>query len=186
MGLRYHDGMAVPYEATGRTDQKSRTRQALVAATRELLAEGSTPTVEDAAAARRHLAAPPPTGTSPTSAALLLAAHPQIQHDSLLGDDAPADVEARLDAVMARSPRSTRLGAAAAHLAATVAGAGAEHAVLRQGRAIGWIEDALAPLRRSHPHVDTRRLAIAIRSATGIEALIWLTRHRRSNPRPGW
>jgi AcrR family transcriptional regulator len=41
--------MAIPYEATGRTQQKSRTRQALVEATHELLAEGLTPQVEDAA-----------------------------------------------------------------------------------------------------------------------------------------
>jgi hypothetical protein len=52
---------------------------------------------------------------------------------------------------------------------------GAEQPVLRQGRAIGWIEDALAPLRATHPDVDVRRLAVAIRSATGIEALVWLT-----------
>ncbi len=52
---------------------------------------------------------------------------------------------------------------------------GAEKPLLRQGRAIGWIEQALAPLRDSHPRVDITRLAIAIRSATGIESLIWLT-----------
>jgi hypothetical protein len=39
---------------------------------------------------------------------------------------------------------------------------------------IGWIEDALAPLNHTHPDIDTYRLAIAIRSATGIESLIWL------------
>ena len=52
---------------------------------------------------------------------------------------------------------------------------GAEQPVLRQGRAIGWIEDALAPLRTTHPAVDAHRLAVAIRAATGIEALVWLT-----------
>ncbi|MFI9846540.1 hypothetical protein ACIHFD_56630 [Nonomuraea sp. NPDC051941] len=46
---------------------------------------------------------------------------------------------------------------------------------LRGGRAIGWIEDALAPLRDTHPGLDIRRLAVTIRSATGIESLIWLT-----------
>ncbi len=49
MGSRYHDDVTMPYESTGRTAQKSRTRLALVAATRELLAAGLTPTVEDAA-----------------------------------------------------------------------------------------------------------------------------------------
>jgi hypothetical protein len=50
-----------------------------------------------------------------------------------------------------------------------------ERSVLRQGRAIGWIADALEPLATTHPHVDRRRLAIAIRAACGIEALVWLT-----------
>jgi hypothetical protein len=50
----------------------------------------------------------------------------------------------------------------------------ADQPVLRQGRAVGWIAEALTPLRQSHPHVDIDRLAVAIRSATGIETLIWL------------
>jgi hypothetical protein len=39
-------GMSTPYELTGRTHQKARTRAAMVAATRQLLAEGVAPTVE--------------------------------------------------------------------------------------------------------------------------------------------
>ena len=45
----------------------------------------------------------------------------------------------------------------------------------RQGRAIGWIEDALAPLRERMPAPELRRLVLAIRATTGIEALVWLT-----------
>ncbi|MEV4398108.1 hypothetical protein [Nonomuraea sp. NPDC049607] len=52
---------------------------------------------------------------------------------------------------------------------------GAAQPHLRGGRAIGWIEDALAPLRDTHPGLDVHRLAVAIRSATGIESLVWLT-----------
>ena len=53
----------------------------------------------------------------------------------------------------------------------------AEHApgLLRQGRAIGWIEEALSPLRTSMPESELARLVLAIRSATGIEARVWLT-----------
>src|SRR5258708_35513 len=47
--------------------------------------------------------------------------------------------------------------------------------ILRQGRAVGWIEDALAPLQETRPDIDIYRLAVAMRSATGIESLIWLT-----------
>jgi hypothetical protein len=46
---------------------------------------------------------------------------------------------------------------------------------LRQGRAIKWIEDALSPLRPDMSAAEVNRLAIAIRSATGIESLVWLT-----------
>ena len=50
-----------------------------------------------------------------------------------------------------------------------------ESGQLRQGRAIGWIEEALAPLRGRMPEAQLRRLVLAIRSATGIEARVWLT-----------
>ena len=46
---------------------------------------------------------------------------------------------------------------------------------LRQGRAIGWITEALEPLGDRLTEAETHRLVLAIRSATGIEALVWLT-----------
>ena len=168
--------MPVPYEATGRRDQKARTREALVAATRRLLADGVNPTVEQAAAEAR-ISRTTAYRYFPSQRALLLAAHPEISQRSLLPADAPADdVAARLDQVLVAFARvnldwepqlrtSLRLSLEP----------GAEQPVLRQGRAIDWIEDALAPLRVSHPGVDVRRLAIAIRATTGIESLIWLT-----------
>jgi hypothetical protein len=33
----------------------------------------------------------------------------------------------------------------------------------------------VSPLRTTHPAADVHRLAVAIRAATGIEALVWLT-----------
>jgi len=182
MGRRYHDGMPVPsgqppYEQTGRRQQKTRTREALVAAARRLQADGSTPGVEDAAAAA---------GISRTTAyryfpnrrSLLLATHPEIEFESLLPADAPRDPAARLELVIREQIRITREWEprlrAALRLSLEEAAAG-EPPLLRRGRAIGWIEDALAPLRETHPELDLHRLALAIRSAAGIEALIWLT-----------
>lgn len=167
--------MSMPYEATGRTSQKSRTRQALVAATRELLSEGLTPQVEDAAT-RASISRTTAYRYFPNQRSLLLAAQPQISPETLLSDDAPTDPVARLDVFMTAFTRynfdwepqlrtSLRLS-----LEPGTTGQPA----LRQGRAIRWIEDALAPLRDRHPHVDVPALAVAIRSATGIEALIWL------------
>ncbi|MFA6577341.1 MAG: TetR/AcrR family transcriptional regulator, partial [Nocardioides sp.] len=46
---------------------------------------------------------------------------------------------------------------------------------LRQGRAIGWITEALEPLRGQLTDDGLHHLVLAIRSAIGIEALVWLT-----------
>src|ERR687885_900450 len=93
--------MEVPYLHTGRTNQKARTRDALIAAARRLLAEGVTPTVEEAAGeasvgrttAYRYF---------PNSRALLAATYPEIEIRSLLGADPPEDPLARLE-IMAES-----------------------------------------------------------------------------------
>jgi AcrR family transcriptional regulator len=174
MGSRYHDGVTTPYESTGRSAQKSRTRLALVTATRELLAAGLTPKVEDAAE-QAGISRTTAYRYFPNQRSLLLAAHPTISPETLLPTDAPTDVKARLDALMTAfteynftwEPQlrtSLRLSLEPA----------ADQPVLRQGRAIGWIAEALTPLQGTHPHIDIHRLAIAIRSATGIETLIWL------------
>jgi AcrR family transcriptional regulator len=182
MGSRYHDGVATPYESTGRTAQKSRTRQALVAATRDLLAEGHTPKVEDAAE-RSGISRTTAYRYFPNQRSLLLAAHPAISPDTLLPADAPTDLRARLDLFMAEFTRynltwepqlRTSLRLSLEPAAGPATGPATGRPVLRRGRAIGWVADALAPLRHSHPHVDVDRLAVAIRSATGIETLIWL------------
>lgn len=168
--------MSVPYEASGRTRQKGRTRSALVEATRELLTNGVTPTVEEAAVtagisrttAYRYF---------PTQRALLMAAYPEIELESVLPDGAPADPSARLDLVVRALGRINADWEPALRAALRLsldATDPAERPLLRGGRAIGWIEDALAPLRATHPDLDVRRLAVAIRSAVGIEALVWL------------
>jgi AcrR family transcriptional regulator len=168
----------VPYEATGRTRQKARTRSALIAVARDLVAQGIPITIDDAAAA---------TGISRTTAyryfpsqrALLLAAHPEIRAMSLLPPNAPDDPGARLDLVV---EAFTRLVADTEPQQRTMLRLSLQAdpseqtaGVLRQGRAIGWIDDALSPLRSRLSAKELRRLVLAIRSATGIEARVWLT-----------
>lgn len=46
---------------------------------------------------------------------------------------------------------------------------------LRQGRAITRISEALQPLHGRMTDEEIHRLVLAIRSATGVEALVWLT-----------
>ena len=77
MRPRYHGDVTMPYESSGRTAQKSRTRLALVVATRELLAAGLTPKVEDAAE-RAGISRTTAYRYFPNQRSLLMAAHPTI------------------------------------------------------------------------------------------------------------
>jgi len=170
--------MSIPYELAGRTRQKQRTRSALVAAARELVAEGETPTVDEAAA-RASVSRTTAYRYFPNQRALLVAAHPEIEVRSLLPDSAPSDVAARLDAVVAaflhlivdtEAQQRTML-----RLSLDPDPIHRGELPLRKGRAIRWIGEALSPLRGQLGERDLRRLILAIRSAAGIEALVWLT-----------
>src|SRR5262245_9785385 len=169
--------MSISYETSGRTRQKARTRQAMVAAARDLLAAGEMPTVEqaaDAAGVSRATAY----RYFPNQRDMLVAAHPELEARSLLGIDPPHDVDARLDRVVEELTRivienepglRTML-----RLSLEADSSHRERLLLRQGRAIGWLEDALQPLRGTIPKADVRRLVYAIRCVVGVEALVWL------------
>jgi AcrR family transcriptional regulator len=168
--------MAMPYEQTGRRNQKSRTRDALVTAARALLADGVTPTVEEAAQAAA-VSRTTAYRYFPNQRALVGAAHPQIDQESLLPADPPADPEQRLDLVLHATGQIVRDWEAQLRASLRLSlepGADPTGPVLRRGRVIGWILDALAPLAATHPDLDLHRTAVAIRSATGIEAFVWL------------
>lgn len=170
--------IASPYELTGRTQQKARTRAAMVAATRALLAEGVTPTVEQAAE-RAVISRTTAYRYFPNQRALLIASYPELDVPSLLDDAAPADPAGRLELVTANLARQTLEHEPELR---TMLRLSLESPVpspqalpLRQGRAIAWIEDALSPLRTRIPETELRRLVLAIRATLGIEALVWLT-----------
>jgi AcrR family transcriptional regulator len=169
--------MSTAYERSGRTRQKQRTRNDLVTAARELITQGgAAPTVEEAAAAA---------SISRTTAyryfrsqgELLAAAHPELELTSLLPPDVGNDPETRLlaavrafiETLLEYEPQQRtmlRLSLDAATLPSQLP--------LRQGRAIGWFEEALAPAGPQLSEAGVRRLAIAVRSAVGIESLVWL------------
>jgi hypothetical protein len=88
----------VPYLHTGRISQKARTRDALIAAARQVLANGATPTVE-AAAAGASVGRTTAYRYFPNSRALVAATVPEIEMSSLLGPDPPEDPLARLEIV---------------------------------------------------------------------------------------
>jgi AcrR family transcriptional regulator len=170
-------GMSIPYERSGRTQQKGRTREALVAATRALIAEGNSPTVEDAAA-RANISRTTAYRYFANQRALLIAAHPEIDRLSLLGENPGLDPEARLTAALSEFLQITVATEPQLRMALRLSldGAASQPAtMLRSGRAIAWLEDALSPLRTRMSKATLRRLVCAIRSAAGIEALVWLT-----------
>ncbi|MFY9915135.1 MAG: TetR/AcrR family transcriptional regulator [Nocardioidaceae bacterium] len=168
--------MSTSYEKVGRTRQKQRTRDALVSATRHLIEQGEiAPTVEQAAeyasvsrtTAYRYFS---------SQDALLVAAHPEITAVSLLPDVASegSDPQARfakavgafVDMVVDTEPQLRAMLRVSLE-------PGSKDLPLRQGRAIGWFEDGMEGLPLAAP--ERRRLAQAVRSAVGIESLIWLT-----------
>jgi len=166
------------YELIGRTQQKQRTRQALVAAARELVAQGVTPTVE-ASAAKASISRTTAYRYFPNQRTLLLSAHPEMEARSLLPENPPEDPEDRLDIVIQTflrlivdtEPQQRTMLRLSLDPDPSLRG----ELPLRQGRAIGWISEALAPLRDRMSEAQLRRLAVAIRSVAGIEPLVWLT-----------
>lgn len=170
-------GMSIPYAATGRVQQKNRTRAAMVAAARELLAEGAALTVEQAADRA---------GVSRTTAYryfvnqrdLVVAICPELDVPTLLGPDAPSDPIARLDRVtekigeflLANEPALRAM----LRLSLGPTAPDRDALVFRQGRAIGWLEDALSPLRKRLGKPAVKRLVLAIRATCGIEPFVWL------------
>lgn len=169
------NAMSRDYVDAGRTQQKQRTRDQLLAAAWQLMERGDTPRVEEAAEAA---------GISRTTAyryfasqaELLAAAFPETATASLLPDPAPGDARERVAAV------ATGLGEVldrTEHLQRTMLRLSLDSAPhdlpLRQGRAIGWYAEALEPLRDQLGDEGLRRLAVALRAVSGIETRVWLT-----------
>jgi len=169
--------MSTAYEQHGRTAQKQRTRAALVAAARELVARGATLTVEaaaDAATISRTTAY----RYFPNQRALLAAAHPATDTPSMLPADPPSDPHERVELVVTNFLkmllRDEQQQRTMLRLSLEPAGDEPHELPLRQGRAIGWLTEALEPARPMLGDAGLKRLVFAIRSAIGIEALVWL------------
>jgi AcrR family transcriptional regulator len=170
--------VSTSYLETGRSAQKQRTRDALITAARQLIADGAAPSV-DAAAAAAGVARATAYRYFPSQLALLSAAHPETTTRSLLPDKAPdGDVAKRLDLVVSAFTRliadTDAQQRTMLRLSLETATGGPSELPLRQGRAIAWIAEALEPLRGELSDAQLKRLVLAIRSAIGIEARVWL------------
>jgi AcrR family transcriptional regulator len=171
-------GVTVPYELTGRTNQKARTRDALIAGTRGLLAQGVTPTMERVAASA-SISRTTAYRYFPTLRELLVAAYPHIEDRSLLGADPPSDPAARLEIVAEDQTRRILKYEpemrAVLRLSLDTDPTDGQELPMHRGLRIGWIEDALAPLRGHVPDHDLQQLTYGIGATLGIEAFVWLT-----------
>jgi AcrR family transcriptional regulator len=169
------NAMSMAYLESGRARQKQRTRDHLIAAARELITSGDTPTVEEVAAAA---------GISRTTvyryfasqAELLAAAYPETVATSVLPEPPPSDPGDRVavvaDFVIARVQANEPQQRAMLRLSLGET----EHELpLRQGRVIGWFTDALQPLAKELGADTVHQLALALRAACGIEARVWLS-----------
>ncbi len=170
--------MSRSYEGVGRTRQKERTRAALVAAARELVAAGGAVPTVAAAAAAAGISRTTAYRYFPSQHDLLIAAHPEVETTSMLTEPVPEDVVARVESVVRRflamivetEPQQRTM------LRLSLSDGVDRRALpLRQGRAIGWVSEALEPWRTRLGDDGVRRLAVAVRAVSGIESLVWLT-----------
>jgi AcrR family transcriptional regulator len=170
--------MSMADEQSGRARQKQRTRMALVAAARELVARGGRPPTVAEAAEAALVSRTTAYRYFPTQRSLLLAAHPEVAATSMLPGDVGEDPEERVAAVvrgfmamvMDTEPQQRTMLRLSLEEDAE-----SRHLPLRQGRAIDWFAEALEPLRVQLGDDGVRRLAIAVRAVSGIESLVWLT-----------
>ena len=167
--------VSTEYLESGRTRQKQRTRDQLIAAARELITAGDTPRVEEVAAAA-GISRPTAYRYFASQAELLAAAYPETAAASVLPDPPPAAVDERVAAVarfvIGRVQENETQQRAMLRLSL---GDVPHELPLRQGRVIPWFVEALAPTAESMGEVAVHRLALALRAVCGIETRVWLS-----------
>jgi len=166
--------------STGRAAQRRRTRAAIVAATRQLVAEGKTPSIDEIAAAadvsRRTIYM-----YFPTVDQLLLDAtvgllseatvDASLDHDRF-GDDVIARTDALATTLVGLAPDTLPLGRKIIRLTVdTPTQADGER---RGYRRVEWIERAFEPLRSRVTAEEYERLVSALSLVLGWEAMVVL------------
>jgi len=167
--------MSMDYVESGRTRQKQRTRDQLIAAARELISRGDTPRVEEVAEAA-GVSRPTAYRYFASRAELLAAAYPETGAASVLPDPPPEALDERvaavarfvIDLVEENEPQQRAM------LRLSL-GEVPHELPLRQGRVIPWFREALEPMAESIGDEGVRRLALALRAACGIETRVWLS-----------
>jgi AcrR family transcriptional regulator len=175
-------GRATPPQpaAGGRVAQRRRTREAIVAATKRLLAEGGSPSV-DAIAAAADVSRRTVYMHFPTLDQLVLDATVGMlsegRVDAMLdpdrhGDDALARVDGLVQALVALAPETLPLGRKIIRL--TVDADAPADGARRGFRRRQWIERAVEPLRPRLSDEQFTRLVSALSVLLGWEAMVVL------------
>ena len=113
----------------------------------------------------------------PNVSALLLATYPHSEARSLLGEDTPDDPVARLEIVAGDQTRRILEYEAEMRTVLRLSlevGASDLGLPMHRGLRIGWIDDALEPLRGRLSGEALRLLTYGIGATLGIEAFVWL------------
>ncbi|NML73256.1 TetR/AcrR family transcriptional regulator [Rhizobium sp. S-51] len=160
-----------------RINQKRRTRAELLRAARELTEKGGSPSVAEVAdhagisraTAYRYFSTP----DEMIREAVLDAVANSIRLEDAGPDTTPMPVDQRLQALVGRVFAMLRDNETTfrAFLAGTVTG---RSQVKRGARRLGWLSEALDPLRAEIPAADFQRLVYGLSLMTGIETLVVL------------
>jgi AcrR family transcriptional regulator len=179
-------------DATGRARQRRRTRAAIVAAATRLLQEGENPSMSDIADAadvsRRTVYLHFPTLEQLLIDATVGALSEHAVSEAIEAADPGGDVDARVTAMIGalaeQSSETLGLGRQLVRLTLdTPADGTASGGGPRRGyRRVGWIEEAVGPLRDRLPPDDFERLVSGLAMVIGWEALIVLGDIRGLSP----
>src|SRR5262245_30216313 len=167
--------MSTGYLESGRTRQKQRTRDQLIAAARELITAGDTPRVEEVAEAA-GISRPTAYRYFASQAELLATAYPETVATSVLPEPPPSAPDERVAAVADFVITRVQENEAQQRAMLRLSLGETEHELpLRQGRVIAWFIDALEPLAEEFGEETVHQLALALRAACGIETRVWLS-----------
>jgi len=159
--------------------QKQRTRNSLLAATRDLLAEGKHPTVAEAAdraqisraTAYRYFSAP----EAMAQEAVLDAIAREFESVHFRMGSPDADLAERAETVVGGILRMVLANEALFRTFLSVSIGGGGHPPARRGaRRLGWIREALSPLCRDWPAPKLDMLVTGLALLTGIETVVVL------------
>jgi AcrR family transcriptional regulator len=181
MGVQRQGGSS----ETGRVNQKRRTRAAVVAAAKDLLQQGITPTVAQAAEAAL-VSRTTAYRYFPTQDSLLVELSVNLDVDDLeelVAQPVDADgAQARVLDVVQRFNRHVHAAEVQYRTAMRLyqdqwleaVAAGEDQPLVREGRRGRWLETSLAPIAGSVPPKDLRRLIQALSLVAGPEAMVVL------------